>query len=75
MSLRAKCALLLLAFELTIGATILLTVRTIRIYFTDAAESFRASNAGVVDISRLRTLAQNELTALLQFVPHPKAAA
>ncbi len=75
MSLRAKCALLLLAFELTLGATILLTVRTIRIYFKDAADSFRTSNAGVVDISRLRTLARNELTTLLQFVPHPKATA
>ncbi|MFQ5430516.1 MAG: ATP-binding protein [Phycisphaerae bacterium] len=71
MSLRAKCALLLLAFEITLGATILLTVRYIRVYFDDAAGLLTRSSAGIAGVSRLRTLVRDDLTHLLQDAPHP----
>jgi len=71
MSLRAKCALLILAFELTLAATLVLTVRYIGKYFENAAGAFAASSGRLAQVNRLRTLARNELTHLLQFVPHP----
>jgi signal transduction histidine kinase len=71
MSLRAKCALLVLAFELTLAVTLVLTVRYIGKYFENAAGAFAASSGRLAQVNRLRTLARNELTHLLQFVPHP----
>lgn len=73
MSLRAKCALLLLAFELTLGVTILLTVRYIEVHFEDAAAVLTRSNAEIGKVNRLQTLVRNELTYLLQFGRLPSA--
>ncbi len=71
MSLRAKCAVLILAFELTLAATLVLTVRYIGMYFENAAGTFAASSGRLAQVNRLRTLVRSELTHLLQFVPHP----
>ena len=71
MSIRTKCALLVLGFELTLCLTLLLTVRHIGAYFDDAAQSFQASNSGLVSISRVRTLVRNQLVHLVRFVNHP----
>jgi len=73
MSLRTKCAILLVAFELTLAATLMLTVRYIGLYFEDAAESFSVSSGGMASVGRLRTMLRNELTGLLGFVQHPAA--
>lgn len=75
MSLRAKCALLLLAFEITLAATIILTVRFIGIYFEEAADAFSVSRARIGDISRLRGLARSEFSQLADFVPNPSTIA
>ncbi|MFQ5422797.1 MAG: ATP-binding protein [Phycisphaerae bacterium] len=64
MSLRAKCALLLVAFELTLAATLMLTVRSISSYFEDAARAFAVSRAGMTNVSLLRTLVRKELAHL-----------
>ena len=56
MSLRAKCALLLVAFEVTLAATIFFTMRYIGIYFEEAADAFSVSRAHIADITRLRGL-------------------
>ncbi len=74
MSIRAKCAVLLLAFELTLCATLLFTVRYIGAYFDDAARAFTAANTGLSNISRLRTLVRNQLVQLTQLGEHPAAA-
>jgi len=71
MSLRTKCALLILAFEFTLAVTLVLTVRYIGAYFENAAGIFAASSSGLADINRLRTHVRSELNHLLQFVPHP----
>ena len=73
MSLRTKCALLLMAFELTLGVTILLTVRYIEVHFEDAAAALTSSNAEIGEVNRLRTLVRNELTYLLRFARLPSA--
>jgi len=73
MSLRAKCALLLLAFELTLGVTVFLTVRYIKVYFEDAATVLTRSNAKIADLNRLRALVRDELTYCLQFGRLPSA--
>ncbi|MCG8405270.1 MAG: HAMP domain-containing histidine kinase [Phycisphaerales bacterium] len=73
MSLRAKCALLLLAFEVTLGVTIFLTVRYIHVYFDDASQSLTASSVGFSDIGRLQTLTRDERTSLQQFDPSASA--
>lgn len=64
MSLRTKCAILLVAFELTVAATLLFTVRYIGAYFDDAANTLAMSGRAGIDLVRLRTLVQNELTQL-----------
>jgi signal transduction histidine kinase len=71
MSLRTKCAILLIAFELTLAATLILSVRYIGGYFDAAAASLARSSTAVADIGRLRTLGRNQLTQLLRYVPHP----
>jgi signal transduction histidine kinase len=74
MSLRTKCAVLLIAFELTLAATLMMTVAYIGIYFDDAADTFSASSAGMADVGRLRTLARTELAHAVRFAGHPEAA-
>jgi signal transduction histidine kinase len=74
MSLRSKCAVLILAFELTLAATLILTVRYIGAYFENAAQALMSSSGGFAHANRLRTLARDELTHLLQFAPHPSKA-
>ncbi len=69
MSLRAKCALLLVAFELTLAATLMLTVRSISSYFEDAARAFAVSRAGMTNVSLLRTLVRKELAHLQEHSP------
>lgn len=64
MSIRTKCALLILAFEITLCVTLLLTLRLIGGYFDDAARAFAESSTVVAELSRLRTLARNQLTLL-----------
>lgn len=64
MSLRKKCVLLLVAFELTLAATLMFTVRYINSYFEDAAATFSVSSAGMTDVNRLRGLVRQELTSL-----------
>jgi signal transduction histidine kinase len=61
MSLRNKCALLLVAFELTLAATLLSTVRYIGTYFEDAAETLAVSNRTGADLARLKALVREEL--------------
>ncbi len=61
MSLRTKCAVLLVAFELTLAATLLLTVRYIGTYFEDAAETLAVSNRTGADLARLKALVREEL--------------
>lgn len=61
MSLRTKCALLLVAFELTLAATLLLTVRYIGTYFEDAAETLTVSNRTGADLARLKALVREDL--------------
>lgn len=73
MSIRAKCAILLVAFEITLAASIIVTVRYVGGYFEDAAGSFRVSRNRVLDISRTRTLVRDEMMQLLQFAPHDDA--
>ncbi len=64
MSLRTKCAILLIAFELTVAATLMFTVRYIGAYFDDAANTLAVSGRAGVDLARLRTLIRNELSSL-----------
>lgn len=71
MSLRTKCAVLLLAFEVTLAVTIFLTVRYIHTYFDDASQSLTSSSIGFADIGRLQTLIRDERTTLQEFEPHP----
>ncbi|MCZ6697843.1 MAG: ATP-binding protein [Planctomycetota bacterium] len=73
MSLRAKCALLLVAFEVTLAATIFFTMRYIGIYFEEAADAFSVSRAHIADITRLRGLTRSELAHLSNFVPNPSS--
>ncbi len=67
MSLRTKCAILILAFELVLAATLVLTVRYIGTYFENAAAAFTTSSGALADLNRLRSLVRNEFTHLLQF--------
>ena len=67
MSIRTKCALLVLAFELTLCATLMLTVRYIGAYFDDATKAFHTSNTGLADVSRLRSLVRSQLLLLVRF--------
>jgi signal transduction histidine kinase len=71
MSIRTKCALLVLGFEATLCLTLFFTVRQIGAYFDDAARTFQSSNTGLVSISRVRTLVRNQLVHLVRFVDHP----
>lgn len=74
MSIRTKCALLILAFELVLCVTLLLTVRYIGAYFDDAARTLATSNSGLADISRLRTLVRNQLVHLVRLENHLEEA-
>lgn len=71
MSLRTKCAVLLIAFELTLTATLILSVRYIGGYFDTAAQSFSRSGAGMADIARLRAVTRSQLAQLLRSMPRP----
>ncbi|MCB9852324.1 MAG: HAMP domain-containing protein [Phycisphaerales bacterium] len=73
MSLRVKCALLLIAFELTLAVTLMLTVRHIRHYFENAAEAIASSNRSNADLRRLRQLLRDELGLVLKFSADPAA--
>lgn len=64
MSLRIKCAILLIAFELTIAVTLFVTVRYIRNYFEDAAQAIASSSRSSAEIRRLRLLVRDELSHL-----------
>lgn len=64
MSIRAKCAILLIAFEATLAATILLAMHYTKVYLEAAAESFSASRALVEDVGQLATLAREEASRL-----------
>lgn len=64
MSLRTKCALLLIAFELTLAATLLFTVQYINVYFDNAANLFSLSSRAGVDLGRLRAVVRSELMTL-----------
>lgn len=69
MTIRAKCAILLVAFEVTLAASIIITVRYVGGYFENAADSFSVSRSQVLDISRLRAAVRNESTQLLRAAP------
>lgn len=64
MSIRTKCALLLIAFEATLAGTILFTIFYTTNYFGDAAESFSVSRVTVEEIGRLRSAVLNEKARL-----------
>ncbi len=64
MSIRAKCAILLIAFEATLAVTILLAIHYTKVYLEDAAESFSASRAMVEDVGRLAALVREESSIL-----------
>lgn len=70
MSLRAKCALLLVAFEVTLAATVFFTMRYIGIYFEEAADAFGVSRARIADITRLRGMTRSELSQLMNVLPN-----
>lgn len=67
MSLRAKCALLLIAFELTLAVTLTLTVRHIRHYFENAADVIASSSRSNLDLISLQRLLRSELQSVEQF--------
>ncbi len=74
MSLRLKCAILIIAFELTLAVTLFATVRVIRHYFEDAAQSISNSSQSSVKIRRLRRLLRDEFTQMQlypQLEPNP----
>ncbi|MCB9856100.1 MAG: HAMP domain-containing protein [Phycisphaerales bacterium] len=60
MSIRTKCALLLIAFEATLAGTILFTLFYTTVYFGEAAQSFSVSRVTVDEIGRLRSAVLNE---------------
>ncbi len=64
MSIRAKCAILLIAFEATLAATIILAIHYTKVYLEDAAESFSASRALVEDVGKLTALVRDEASRL-----------
>lgn len=64
MSIRTKCALLLIAFEATLAGTILFTLFYTTAYFGDAAQSFSISRVTVEEIGRLRSAVLNEKARL-----------
>jgi len=64
MSLRLKCAILIIAFELTLAVTLFVTVGVIRQYFEDAAQSISNSSQSSVKIRRLRRLLRDEFTQI-----------
>lgn len=64
MSIRTKCALLLIAFEATLAGTILFTLFYTTVYFGNAADSFSVSRVRVEEIGRLRSAVQNEKARL-----------
>ncbi len=74
MSLRAKCALLLIAFELTLAVTLMLTVRHIRHYFESAADAIATSNRSSAELRRLRQLLRDELNHIYTYGDVPAAA-
>jgi len=69
MSLRLKCAILIIAFELTLAVTLFATVRVIRHYFENAAQSISSSSQSSVKIRRLRRLLRDEF---IQMQRYPK---
>ncbi|MFO0974358.1 MAG: HAMP domain-containing sensor histidine kinase [Phycisphaerae bacterium] len=71
MSIRLKVALLVLAFELVLCATLTLTVRYIGAYFNDAAQAFHGANTSLAEVGRLRTLLRTQLLALVDFDGQP----
>jgi len=75
MSLRVKCAILLIAFELTIAATLFVTVRVIQNYFQDAARTIADSSRSSNELRRLRRLLRDEHSLLRQLGSFSKSEA
>lgn len=73
MSIRTKCALLLIAFEATLAGTILFTLFYTTDYLGDAADSFSVSRVTVEEIGRLRSAVLNEKARLAAADDSPRA--
>lgn len=67
MSIRTKCALLILAFVAVLCGTLFVTVGYIEAYFDDAAATFSATHIGLGELSRLRSRLRDQLLHLTSY--------
>ncbi|MCA9253986.1 MAG: HAMP domain-containing protein [Phycisphaerales bacterium] len=75
MSIRTKCALLLIAFEATLAGTILFSLYYMTAYFGAASQSFNVSRVTVEEVGRLRSAVLNEKARLMAPDASPAAQA